>query len=310
MRAFFARLSLIVATAAAPAAVAAAPAGAGAPPTATQTRPAPREYWAEFGPRETTITIPDGGVLLLDGRPATEKAAFLGVSVTNVSPELREQLKLRRGVGLVVNHVEAGSPAEAAGVKRFDVLERLDDQVLIEPRQLSVLIRLRGAGDEVKLGVVREAKPLSLTAKLAVKDLPPLEDVLVPTSPRWRTVPIIKGGVSTNLDFLPEGTVSGMTWSDGELNMEVLQDHGRRLVARDKAGTVLFEGAIDTAEQMQNMPETVRGKAIRFLRTSGAMNPSTTQPTATQPVNLHYRNTMKPIKIDPVTAPRPPSPAM
>jgi hypothetical protein len=236
---------------------------------------------------QTRIAIPNGGVLLLDGRPATEQAAFLGVSVSSVSPELREQLKLGKGVGLVVNHVETGSPAEAAGVKRFDVLERLDEQILIEARQLSVLIRLHNAGDEVKLNVIREAKPQTLTAKLVDRDLPPLD--------QQNSNPFAAGAGG--------GGPFGIQWSDGELNIDLLQDHGRRIVARNKAGDIIFEGAIDTPEELQKIPQEVRAKAMKIIRGTSTQPASTTQPDMTP-----YRSTLKPFKFAPPPSAKKPAP--
>jgi hypothetical protein len=298
MRNLFTRLTLIVMATTSFAYAAPAP----APAPATQPRPTTGEYDAGFGP--TKIKIPGGGVLLLDGRPATERAAFLGVSVAVVSPELREQLKLRRGVGLLVNHVEADSPAEAAGVKRFDVLERLDDQILIEPRQLSVLIRLHQAGDEVKLTLVREAKPQTVAAKLAEKDLPSLDDALLPSPPRiWRTYPSQRGSADPFSAEPVRASQFGIAWSDGELSIDLLHDQGRRLVARNKAGDVIFEGSIDTPEQLQRLPEIVKTKAMKVIGMS-TTQPSSALSPSTQP--LHFRSTLKPPKIAP---PRPPAPA-
>ena len=266
----------------------------------------------------TTVTMPRGGVLYLDGRPATEKAAYLGVAVASVSPELRAQIKLDRGVGLVVNHVEPGSPAEAAGVKRFDILERLDDQILIEARQLSVLIRLRKAGDEVKLRVVRQAQPATVTAKLVEKDLPSLEDSRAPGTPGWKTLTAPRGGAAAKGDapfaasalaeFRPAARF-GAAWSDGELNIDLVQDHGRRIVARNKAGDVIFEGAIDTPEEFQKIPEIVKGKAMKIISLTtqpatfeAALEATPMTPTSTKPAPPEFRNTFKPFKIAPRAA--------
>jgi hypothetical protein len=60
-------------------------------------------------------------------QPRMEKAAFLGVATSPAPDTLRAQLDLPRGVGLVVDFVEKDSPAEAAGLKVHDVLEKLDD---------------------------------------------------------------------------------------------------------------------------------------------------------------------------------------
>src|SRR5688500_6819964 len=111
MRRLLTRITLLAAAVASPVfAAAAAPATAPAPAT----HPRATRGQLEYRTVPTDVEIPRLGLLMLDERRATEKGAFLGVSVTQVTPELREQLKLRRGVGLVVNHVEAGSPAEAA----------------------------------------------------------------------------------------------------------------------------------------------------------------------------------------------------
>ena len=286
------------------AAAAAAAAAAPAPATQPKATTAPSVHDADERPWRTIR----GGVLMLDRRPATEKAAFLGVAVANVSPELREQLKLQRGVGLVVNHVEAGSPAEAAGVKRFDVLERLDDQLLIEPRQLSVLIRLRKAGDEVKLTLVRQAQPVTVTAKLAEKDLPSLEDSRVPGTPGWKTLTIPGRTAGDPFAAVPLATIKpgqfGIEWSDGELNIDFLQDQSRRMVARNKAGDVIFEGAIDTPEELQKIPDIVKAKAMKVIRLTTQPTTLETEPApATRPASpLEYRSTLKPFKIAPPRA--------
>jgi hypothetical protein len=79
-----------------------------------------------------------------------ETVAFLGVETAPVSTTTGVQLGLPKGTGLVVNHVVAKSPAEGV-LKEHDILLKLDEQILIETRQLSVLIRTRQAGDEVVL---------------------------------------------------------------------------------------------------------------------------------------------------------------
>ena len=71
----------------------------------------------------------------------------------------RQHLNLPGSVGLVCDFVEKGSPAEAAGLKQYDVLHKLDDQILVNAQQLAVLIRARKGGGEVKLSIVRGGKP-------------------------------------------------------------------------------------------------------------------------------------------------------
>src|SRR5688572_20447946 len=89
----------------------------------------------------------------------TEKGSYIGVATSPIPAVLREQLKLPSGSGLVVDRVEPDSPAEAAGIKAYDVLQKLDEQVLINPHQFGVLVRSLKPEVEAKLSIIREAKP-------------------------------------------------------------------------------------------------------------------------------------------------------
>ena len=105
-----------------------------------------------------------------------EKAAYLGVVTAPVTAALREQLKLKPGVGLVVESVQKDSPAEAAGIKQYDVMDKLDDQWLINSQQLAVLVRMHTPGDQIAVSVVRQGQPQTINAKLVEKELAVMDD--------------------------------------------------------------------------------------------------------------------------------------
>ena len=98
-------------------------------------------------------------------RPDLEAVGFLGVEVAPADPATRAQLSLPRDTGLVVLGVAPGSPA-AGVLEEHDILLKLDDQVLIDVRQLAVLVRNHREGDEVALSYVRAGH--RLTAQLKV----------------------------------------------------------------------------------------------------------------------------------------------
>lgn len=102
-----------------------------------------------------------------------EVVTFLGVETTPVSPTLTAQLGLADGTGLVVNHVVPDSPAGGA-LKQHDILLKLDDQILIEQRQLAVLIRGHKEGDEITLTYLRAGKQATAKVKLAKHEVPKL----------------------------------------------------------------------------------------------------------------------------------------
>lgn len=100
------------------------------------------------------------------GEAVSVRGTYLGVSVVPVEPTLGAQLRLPEGQGLAVVHVAPGSPAGAAGIQVHDVLLKLDQQILIDPRQLSVLVRGFAPGNSVTLTIVRGGQQEMVSATL------------------------------------------------------------------------------------------------------------------------------------------------
>lgn len=100
-----------------------------------------------------------------------EKVTYLGIDTGPVPRALAAHLGLPRDHGLVVNAVADSSPASGV-LQENDVLTKFDDQLLVDSRQLSVLVRARKPGDEVKLTLVRAGRPQVVAAKLGERELP------------------------------------------------------------------------------------------------------------------------------------------
>jgi serine protease Do len=136
------------------------------------------------------ISSGDGGpgsgphrVIRRVGEPGEmETVTFLGVETGPVSPTLAAQLGLPDGAGLVVTQVLPNSPA-AGALKRHDILTKFDDQILIEQRQLSVLVRGRKDGEEVTLTFLRGGKSATAKVKLAKHDVPKFSAMFNPGGP-------------------------------------------------------------------------------------------------------------------------------
>jgi hypothetical protein len=215
------------------------------------------------------------------GRP-TEKGSYLGISGTAVPTVLRDQLKLQRGVGLVVNFVEAGSPAEAAGVKPSDVLQNFDEQILINTQQFAVLVRNSPVDAPIRFTLIREAKPMELSVKPVERDLPALSDasspasMLSPITDYNAALKYMKAAQSDafsaqnealNLqnEALKSLKAFGLESDDGQHSLSISQSDGhRRLTAKDKSGKMIYEGPIDTPEQMDKLPEEIREKVRKI----------------------------------------------
>ena len=87
---------------------------------------------------------------------------WLGVSIQPITPELARQFNLREDKGALVGDVTEESPAEKAGIKRGDVITEYNGKEVDEPSGLRNLVANTPPNTEVKLGVLRDGKPLTI----------------------------------------------------------------------------------------------------------------------------------------------------
>ena len=95
------------------------------------------------------------------------KRGQLGVSMYTVTPDIAHSLGLNNAVGALVSQVVEGSPAEKAGIRTGDVITSVNGQPVKSNSELRNSIGLRRVGDKVDIGLVRDGKPLKVTAVIA-----------------------------------------------------------------------------------------------------------------------------------------------
>jgi hypothetical protein len=254
----------------------------------------------------------------------TEKVAFLGVSGSPLSPVLREQLKLPNGIGMVVDFVEPKSPADEVGLKQYDILQKLDDQLIVNAHQLAVLVRMHKPGDEITLTVIHRGDAKPLKAKLIEKELAALDDRNpwgVPPGP-WENpsgatfnywalnnqgmpVNTALGTLSNHvlqappgMNFISNASANGGTGDlrgDVKFQMQTTDDKGTLVLLRDLSGEtllvkdreerVLDKYPLNTEEERSRIPAAIRENLKRMEGNAGFILHSTTQPSL-NPVRL------------------------
>src|SRR5690606_22605014 len=112
-------------------------------------------------PIETVLKVKDQ--LVATGKPSH---ARLGASVQEEHQELADSFKLDRAEGALVSSVEAGSPADKAGLQVGDVIRQVEGQPIVSSGDLPAVIGQALPGDKVKLDVWRQGKAVNLTAQL------------------------------------------------------------------------------------------------------------------------------------------------
>jgi serine protease Do len=98
-------------------------------------------------------------------QPSGEKVNRLNLSVSNLTSEQREQLELPKNGGVLVQSVNPG-PAYDAGIRRGDVILRLQDQAVKDVKQFNELVKELPKGKSVAVLVQRRGGSLFLPLKL------------------------------------------------------------------------------------------------------------------------------------------------
>ena len=95
------------------------------------------------------------------------KRGQLGVSMYTVTPDIAHSLGLSSAVGALVSQVVEGSPAEKAGIHTGDVITAVNGQPVKSNSELRNSIGLLRVGDKIEIGLLRDGKPLRVTAVIA-----------------------------------------------------------------------------------------------------------------------------------------------
>src|SRR5438552_4993592 len=92
---------------------------------------------------------------------------YIGVGLRDVDQDLERSLKLTVDHGALVQDITAGSPAERAGLRPYDIITSLDERAIASDDQLIREISARAPGSAARLRLVRDGHDQTATVKLA-----------------------------------------------------------------------------------------------------------------------------------------------
>ena len=144
----------------------------------------------------TNMARPIVDSLLRHGKVAR---GWLGVAIQDINQDLAKALGLPSTSGVLVSDVTPGSPAAKGGLKRGDVVLKVDGKTVETTGRLRNLVATSGASAKVNLEVFREGR--TQTLQVALGERPESE----PGQPPSRGRP---GRGSTTLDGLTLETLS------------------------------------------------------------------------------------------------------
>ena len=95
---------------------------------------------------------------------------FLGVSLVDLTPELRAHFGVPENTGVMVSRVEPDSPASKAGLKAGDILTGIDGDDLKDSFDIGRAVRQKKDGELLALEIYRDGKVQKLTATVSEKE--------------------------------------------------------------------------------------------------------------------------------------------
>jgi len=231
------------------------------------------------------------------------------VVVGPVPDAVRAQIDLPEGVGLSVEAVAPGGPAEKAGLKQHDVVSKFNDQILVSPEQLRTLVKVVGAGTKAPLEIIRGGKRQTVEAVLEERDVQPdgvaavFEGQQIPgwmpqqPAPAWMqqqpagALPALRleqqlvrrgnvgnGGVASGRTFGPGGQEVA-TWFRDDKHASYTDDRGTVVIRKegdgkvvtvtDPAGAEVYSGPYATEADLEKIPEDYRDWVAEVGRTLG-----------------------------------------
>ncbi|HSE63170.1 MAG TPA: PDZ domain-containing protein [Thermoanaerobaculia bacterium] len=104
-----------------------------------------------------------------DGEEAQVKGGYLGVRVQDIDRDLQKARDLPSTEGALVNRVEDDSPADDVGIRRGDVIVRVDGEEIKDSAELVREMREKKPGASVKIAVVREGARHNFDVKLGTR---------------------------------------------------------------------------------------------------------------------------------------------
>jgi len=189
------------------------------------------------------------------------KRGLLGVSMYSLTPDMAKGLGLTTGQGVLVSQVNEASAADKAGIKAGDVITSINGQTIKTNSELKNAIGLSRVGDKLDVALVRDHKPLHVTAIIA--ELPQVA----------AAAPKGGAGMSPDPNFIHPGLV-GATLADapdGGVLMKSVEARSAADLAKVRAGDRIVSANGRTVANLKELREAARrGGALVLTIQRGA----------------------------------------
>ncbi len=112
----------------------------------------------------TQIVKPTVDGLIRDGKV---EHGYMGVGITDVTPENAKFFEVTDNVGALVTQIEPDSPGAKAGLRVGDVVKQFNGKTVSDAGELQVEVGQRKPGTTIHLQILRDGKDVSIPVTLA-----------------------------------------------------------------------------------------------------------------------------------------------
>ncbi|MFM1867512.1 MAG: hypothetical protein RL591_920 [Planctomycetota bacterium] len=173
--------------------------------------------------------------IIADGRVAR---GWLGISVQPANDDMAASLGADGAIGVVVNQVVPGSPAQKAGLEPGDLITEVGGKHIRTPGELIATIGQRSPGSELAITAFRGGEMEEFNATLAERE----SDEKVKTkTPKAKKSATALERLGLTLTELSAGDAAGLgvTAEDGALAVERVEEEGPASAAGIEPGDVI-----------------------------------------------------------------------
>lgn len=95
----------------------------------------------------------------------------LGIEGRELNTAAANEFKIKETTGVLISKVSQNTGAEKAGLKKGDIINKLDDKGIITFADLTSYINTKRPNDDVRVGFLRDGKLMTTSVKLTKKEL-------------------------------------------------------------------------------------------------------------------------------------------
>jgi serine protease Do len=211
------------------------------------------------------INVARGVLSQLRDRGRVERG-YLGIELHELEPDLARIIGLTDTRGALVVDVVEGEPAARAGLRRWDVITSVSGQPVADGDGLVKTISALPPGTEVRLGLVRDGRPLVVSARLEERGTDTGDDD-APETPATPAAAVPRKGDALGLQ------VTNLTGAERQKDRVPADRVGvvvREILGVDPGVEVLEEGDLVVEVNRRPTPDVAA-----YRRVLGSLEPGT-----------------------------------